>query len=80
MNIISISKIVELNKLLLENGINIKIHISDACGKQSMWIEPLDSQPVEENVYACFTSHTADTGLGSAGGSGGAFDPQDRQG
>jgi len=52
MNIISINKIVELNKLLLENGINIKIHISDACGKQSMWIEPLDSQPVEENVYA----------------------------
>ena len=52
MNIISINKIVELNKLLLENGMKIKIHISDACGKQSMWIEPLDSQLVEENVYA----------------------------
>lgn len=42
MQIVSISMIVELNKLLAENELEFKIHISDTCGKQSFWIEPLN--------------------------------------
>jgi hypothetical protein len=34
--------IVELNKLLAQNNLEFKIHISDTCGKQSFWIEPLN--------------------------------------
>jgi hypothetical protein len=34
--------IVELNKILAENNLGFKIHISDTCGKQSFWIEALN--------------------------------------
>jgi len=49
MNIVPLNTIVELNKLLKEK--NIKIHIKDACGTQSMWIEPLNNQEIGGEVY-----------------------------
>lgn len=41
MPIVSITMIIEINTLLQEKGLPYKIHLSDACGRQSMWIETL---------------------------------------
>ena len=39
MQTLSISMVVELNKLLAHNDLEFKIHLSDTCGKQSLWID-----------------------------------------
>jgi hypothetical protein len=44
MSIISINMLLELNQLLVDKHLPFKIHLRDACGKQSLWIEELDSQ------------------------------------
>ncbi len=44
MAIVTIGMIVELNKLLEEQQQAYKIHLSDACGGQSMWIEALNDE------------------------------------
>lgn len=41
MKYISIGEIVECNALLKAKRLNFRIHLRDACGKQSCWIEPL---------------------------------------
>lgn len=48
MPIVSITMIIELNKILQEKELSYKIHLSDACGKQSMWIEALSGDVLEE--------------------------------
>lgn len=48
MTIISITMIIEVNQLLREQGLSYKVHLSDACGKQSMWIEALDGDVLAE--------------------------------
>lgn len=53
MPIVSIAMIVEVNQLLREKGIPFKIHLSDACGRQSMWVEPLGGEASPER-YAEF--------------------------
>ena len=54
MKYISIKEILELNDLLQNKGINCKIHLRDACGKQSCWIEFFDSKneaKQNDNLY-----------------------------
>ena len=41
MNYITFNEMIEVNGLLEEKGLNFKVHLRDACGKQSCWIEPL---------------------------------------
>ena len=38
---ISFNDIIELNGILKDQGLHFRIHLRDACGKQSCWIEPL---------------------------------------
>lgn len=45
---------IEVNGLLEEKGLNFKVHLRDACGKQSCWIEPLGNCACEgryEEMY-----------------------------
>ena len=39
---ITFQNIIQLNEILNEGGIPAKIHLSDACGGTSMWIEELN--------------------------------------
>lgn len=41
MKVIGFNEIIDLNHQLAEEKLNFKIHLRDACGKQSLWIEPL---------------------------------------
>ena len=41
--IVSIHTIIELNQIFQEKNLAIKIHLRDACGTQSMWLEKLES-------------------------------------
>lgn len=53
MNIVSINDVVEINKSLHANDLLYKVHLRDACGKQSMWLERLkeEENKVEARVY-----------------------------
>lgn len=42
MKIVTFGHIIEINNLLKEEGYEYKIHLSDACSGQSMWIESLN--------------------------------------
>ena len=51
---IRFNEIIEVNGLLEEKGLNFKVHLRDACGKQSCWIEPLGNCACEgryEEMY-----------------------------
>jgi len=58
MNIVSFNQIIELNQLLQKKDLQFKIHIRDACGAQSFWIEQLDNsdrigikEDINEEIY-----------------------------
>lgn len=54
MKIVSINQIIELNELLKKKNLSFKIHIRDACGGQSFYIEPfedLDTKSINEDLY-----------------------------
>lgn len=56
MNFIGLQEVVECNHLLEERGLYYKIHLKDACGKQSLWIEALSTCHCDEqteDMYAC---------------------------
>ncbi|MGI5891516.1 MAG: RDAC family protein [Bacillota bacterium] len=42
--IITFNEVIELNKLIEEQKLPYRVHLSDACGNQSLWIEPLGEQ------------------------------------
>ncbi|MGN0287187.1 MAG: hypothetical protein ACI4B6_05920 [Atopobiaceae bacterium] len=55
MKVAAIGDIVEANKQLQQEGINCKVHLRDACGRQTMWLEltgPADNQPSLTDVHA----------------------------
>ncbi len=56
MKIVSITSIIQLNKLLEERKLGVKIHLKDACGKQSMWIEALEGTSASDEVYQLIDS------------------------
>lgn len=52
--IISFVEIINCNAALKEQRLNFKIHLRDACGKQSCWIEPLSGSACDgtyETLY-----------------------------
>ena len=48
--IITWDDISELNKRLKENNFDYKVHLSDACGGQSMWIESLGGESNPQKI------------------------------
>ena len=57
MNYITFNEIIEVNGLLEEKGLNFKVHLRDACGKQSCWIEPLGNCACEGRYEAVSYTH-----------------------
>ena len=53
MNYITFNEMIEVNGLLEEKGLNFKVHLRDACGKQSCWIEPLGNCACEDGMRRC---------------------------
>jgi len=54
MNIVSFNQIIELNHLLQDKDLQVKIHIRDACGAQSFNIELLgdvNNEGINEDIY-----------------------------
>ncbi|MGI6755976.1 MAG: RDAC family protein [Atopobiaceae bacterium] len=49
--VISISDVVTLNKQLAETGSDCKVHLRDACGKQTLWIEAPDATPQQLSQF-----------------------------
>lgn len=41
MKYVSFNQVIECNSMLEERGLQFKVHLRDACGRQSCWIEPL---------------------------------------
>ncbi|MBC3804212.1 hypothetical protein GH808_07155 [Acetobacterium fimetarium] len=48
--VITWNEIIELNDRVRENNLDYKIHLSDACGGQSMWIESLKADNSFEDL------------------------------
>lgn len=54
MSIVSIQMIIDLNRIIKEQELPYQVHLRDACGKQSMWLEALNENIEEtqkEKVY-----------------------------
>ena len=47
-NYISLQEIIECNHSLEEKDFHVRIHLRDACGKQSMWMESLNESDLKE--------------------------------
>ncbi|MBE6469810.1 MAG: hypothetical protein E7001_07705 [Coriobacteriaceae bacterium] len=50
-------QVAEVNDELQAAGINAHVHLSDACGAQSLWVEPdpcVELERVQEAVTAAF--------------------------
>nr|WP_314460248.1 hypothetical protein [uncultured Clostridium sp.] len=54
MKIISINEILECNQLLKDSGLEFKIHLRDACGKQSCFVESLSDSNGSEQYQALY--------------------------
>lgn len=39
MKIVSFNEIIELNHIIVEKDLGLKLHLRDACGGQSFWLE-----------------------------------------
>ncbi len=51
MKTITYQELIELNSLLEEKSLQVKIHLRDACGGQAFWIETLNKADVPTGVY-----------------------------
>ncbi len=54
MKIVSISEILECNHILKDSGLEFKIHLRDACGKQSCFVESLSDSNGTEQYQALY--------------------------
>lgn len=59
MKIVSIKQIIELNHLLKEKELEFIVHIRDACGGQSFYIEPLNHEVNQERYEEMY--HTIES-------------------
>ncbi|MCH3967890.1 MAG: hypothetical protein PHR15_01415 [Atopobiaceae bacterium] len=55
MAIISINHIVDVNHLVEDAGLPYKVHLSDACGRQSCWVEELAAPASDDEKAASLT-------------------------
>ena len=46
--IVNFFDLIHLNKRLEQQGLRSKVHLRDACGKQSLWIELPSSEKPDE--------------------------------
>lgn len=63
MKVIAFNEIIELNHKLEEKNLAFRIHLRDACGRQSMWIEPLGDCACEgryEELYQVLNQYFSD--------------------
>lgn len=51
MKTITFQELIELNNMLEENDLQVKIHLRDSCGGQTFWINKLDSTDIPSEVY-----------------------------
>ncbi len=49
MMVVSINVIIDLNKLLSKE--NVKVHLRDTCGKQSLWLEKIAIDEISPKAY-----------------------------
>lgn len=54
MKIVSISEILQCNEFLKEKNLGFRIHLKDACGKQSCYIESLREENKEAQYEALY--------------------------
>lgn len=60
MAIVTFDQIIELNEMIKNLDLHFKIHLRDACGGQSFWIEPLgdgSSADEYEKLYMILDAH-----------------------
>ncbi|MDO4288098.1 MAG: hypothetical protein Q4C55_02815 [Eubacterium sp.] len=58
--IVTFNHIIELNKKIQAEDLHYKVHMSDACGSQNMWIEDLDqaySVKRDPRLYEIIDAH-----------------------
>lgn len=55
MSIVSIQEVVEWNEKILLENLGFKIHLRDACGSQSFWIEELREGQTEGDYQKLYT-------------------------
>ncbi len=51
MKTITYQELIELNSLLEEKSLQVKIHLRDACGGQAFWIETLKEADIPPQLY-----------------------------
>ena len=52
--IVNFFDLIHLNERLAQQGLLSKVHLRDACGKQSLWIElPSGEKPDEREKIGC---------------------------
>ncbi len=56
MPIISITTLLNLNQELNELSLPFKIHLRDACGKQSFWIEAMEDSIHNSQYDSLYTT------------------------
>ncbi|MGC6176650.1 RDAC family protein [Lacrimispora sp. 38-1] len=54
MKIVSFGEILECNQLLKDSGLEFKIHLRDACGKQSCFVESLSDSNGTKQYQALY--------------------------
>ena len=50
--VISFNEVIELNQILKDKGLNIKVHLHDRCGSQSFTIEATDDEAQDQKDTA----------------------------
>ncbi|MGN0055578.1 MAG: hypothetical protein ACI360_04010 [Atopobiaceae bacterium] len=66
MKVAAIGDIVEANKRLQQKGVSCKVHLRDACGRQTMWLEltgPEGDQPSLTDAHAAIEGIFQELGL-----------------
>lgn len=66
MKIVTFNHIIEINGLLVKEGLEYKIHLRDACGGQSMWIESLNPYYLPQgnkSLYKFINDYFKDQGM-----------------
>lgn len=51
MKTITFDELIELNRMLEEKNLKVKVHLRDACAGQAFWIENLDNISIPLEVY-----------------------------
>lgn len=53
MKIVSYAMVIEVNLLLNAMNSEVKLHLRDACGAPSLWLEYGNLEQLNEPIYTC---------------------------